>query len=129
MADIIQAAKWLEEGNRIARKIWKDDGDGYHIYRNKYGVIFESSADKEYPFRKLEELMWDDWEIYEEPFEITETGMYKTKEGARAFISCIERGFVVGIIDRATNTSSWYNDGTIICGACESFNIVSKWED
>lgn len=68
----------------------------------------------------------------EEPFEIKETGLYKTRDGRKAFVSCIINGdfpLVRGIIQGEDVITSWSLSGEY--EQCDKYDedIISKWED
>lgn len=64
----------------------------------------------------------------EEKFEITETGLYKTREGGRVFISAIE-DYAFGIVEGEKIRRDWYLTGRFGEGLKSRIDIVSKWED
>ena len=72
----------------------------------------------------------------EKPFEITHSGLYKTRDGRKAFVSYIKPDKkkifpVVGIIEGKTVPTLWSVNGSWnVCLENENENdIVSKWED
>ena len=68
----------------------------------------------------------------EEPFEIKEAGLYKTRDGRKVFVSCIIDGdfpVVRGIIQGEEKTTSWYLSGEYEQCFKNDEDIISKWED
>lgn len=69
---------------------------------------------------------------YEEPFKITEVGLYKTRDGRKVFISFIHDTCAyncIGLVEGNNNTAHWKDDGKFFTrGPCE-MDIVSKWEE
>jgi hypothetical protein len=69
MADIKQAAKWMEQGKKVRRKGWRNPKAGYFLADSE-GSIFAYGAATEYelaPWKitQLVTLLADDWEIAE----------------------------------------------------------------
>lgn len=68
----------------------------------------------------------------EEPFEIKEAGLYKTRDGKKVFVSCITNEClqpVTGVIQGENNTTSWYLSGEYEQADESPYDIISKWED
>lgn len=68
----------------------------------------------------------------EEPFEIKEAGLYKTRDGRKVFVSCIINGdipLVRGIIQDEEHITSWYLSGEYEQCFKNNEDIISKWED
>jgi hypothetical protein len=65
MANIIQAAKWLQEGKQIRRSNWVLSS----VYELRCGALCWISGEKAVPAARLritaEELLADDWEVAE----------------------------------------------------------------
>ncbi len=75
----------------------------------------------------------DSWEVVEEPeFKITETGLYKTRDGRKAFVHYFDYdGDVRGVVARNPATMYWTVHGLCANGYVytEEDDIVSKWVD
>lgn len=74
------------------------------------------------------------FEEEEEPFEITETGVYKTREGKKAFVYEIDEKIddkypVCYILEKGDNFHSTTKQGKYNINQETSLDIVSKWED
>lgn len=68
----------------------------------------------------------------EEQFEIKETGLYKTRDGRRAFVAYIEDVGpypVKGKIEGTSEEFSWTRKGYNIDNEIYNTDIISKWED
>ena len=61
MADIKQAAKWMQEGRRVKRP---DERDGVALRCRTNGWLSRSAAGKN-PALHVTDLLADDWEIAE----------------------------------------------------------------
>lgn len=85
-----------------------DDGIGTIIYKKSDNAYFET----------------------EEPFQIKETGFYKTREGKKAYISRITTTYIYGIITGKTSMNTWHLNGMHWGnGDIHKNDIISKWED
>lgn len=68
----------------------------------------------------------------EEPFKIKETGLYKTRDGKRAFVSYINEDVkycIIGIVEGKNVFLTWTINGSYHIGEENPEDIVSKWED
>lgn len=65
MADIIQAAKWMQEGKRV-RRVEQLDGCTYGLSRHSIRVVFQ---DEHTAIFFNDDLLATDWEIAGEPHE------------------------------------------------------------
>lgn len=68
----------------------------------------------------------------EEPFEIKEAGLYKTRDGRKVFVSDISKNpnriyKISGIIEGDALSSNWTVYGSETMGVGN--DIISKWED
>ena len=62
--------------------------------------------------------------------KITETGLYKTRDGRRVFISNIANNFCcAGLIEGQLEIQTWNTDGINIVYGKSNYDIVSKWEE
>ena len=69
-----------------------------------------------------------------EPFEIKETGIYKTRDGKKAFVSFIKTNGknknICGVIDGDDSIFDWKENGYYsIEGEPTEYDIIGKWED
>ena len=71
MADIKQAAKWMQEGKTVRRAIWKD---GHPFMNGRFPPRFISLNQSGYLIGRRDELpvhigalLAEDWEIVQEP--------------------------------------------------------------
>ena len=69
----------------------------------------------------------------EESFEIKETGLYKTRDGRKVFVSCIDYELnapVIGIIQGENDATCWYLSGDYSeYNKNSDLDIIGKWED
>lgn len=68
----------------------------------------------------------------EEPFEITQPGFYKTRDGRKAYVYCINNESlypVKFVIENFTRNFEATQFGFLTDGNCECFDLVSKWDD
>lgn len=88
-----------------------DDGIGTIIYKKSDNAYFET----------------------EEPFEIKEAGLYKTRDGRKVFVSHIGDSDntynISGIILNDYLSKTWTIEGRINTGYKDNEDIISKWED
>lgn len=69
---------------------------------------------------------------YEEPFEITETGFYKTRCGQKVYVSTthsISYSPVHGCVENTDYSFYWKKDGKVYENKTSKNDIVAKWED
>lgn len=123
MATIIDLKEHLENGGKIRRPFWKE-GEWIRIFNH----AFVDNACVGFPFLP-EDALYCDWEVYREPFEITHTGIYKTRGGRQVYISYIEIRFVYGVFEGEINIQNWNVDGSLITGEKSDDDIVSEWEN
>ena len=134
MATLFELKEHLRNGGKIRRVSWKK-GDWVRLVDSAF--VDEDGLD--YP--SFPEYAFDtDWEVYEEPkkkFKITHTGLYKTRKGRKAFVSCevkyptLKAPFY-GLVEGSLSTRWWAKDGKTLCDISEDekeFDIVSEWED
>lgn len=107
-------------------------GDGYRKIKVEKGTIHiifgdDSNYDTRIPLDK---------EFYFEcePFQIKETGIYKTRSGKKAFVSFIkingENNYPCGVIDGDDSMFEWKENGYYsIEGEPTEYDIIGKWED
>lgn len=128
MATITELKEHLEKGGKIRRPCW---GKGTYIYLDGDDTL--TSQCEIYYCNK--QLLLDDWEVYEEPkkkkFEITHTGLYKTRDGRMAFVSFISNfDFgIFGVIDGKYLGSRWTKSGKIWNGEKNPEDIVAEWKE
>ena len=127
MATILELKEHLEKGGKIRRPSW---GKGTYVFLEHdeftdFGGLFYSNK----------ELLLDDWEVYGElkkKFEITHTGLYKTRGGREAFVGTIENNAlypIKGFIEGDKNITCWAKNGKNWDSDNEADDIVSKKED
>ena len=87
-------------------------------------------------FYSNKELLLDDWVIYGElkkPFEVSHTGLYKTRDGRKAFVSYIDQHSstyaICGIIVGERNSNLWTRSGRTWTVEETPEDIVAEWED
>lgn len=111
------------ENDNIADRYFMIDNIICHL--DHYGNLYINSS---LPFCKHE---WF-FEV-EEPFGITETGLYKTKDGRQVYISLICRTDYQceGVIKNESSVQTWNRNGEFISrrGKVHGLDIVSKWEE
>lgn len=64
-------------------------------------------------------------------FKITKSGLYRTEDGRKVFISCLQDDIAYGIIEGFGVSGEWNLDGTFIGDGVKDsiYNIISEWED
>lgn len=62
MANIQQAAKWMQEGLGVQRKEFKDGPNDVYLFREDMGIVNENLETLVFT---LGDLLADDWEIAE----------------------------------------------------------------
>lgn len=114
-----EVAKLLQEGKII--KDLTSDAE----YRLVNGLLYNSDT------RCLSNsLFLDDDDLYfeiEEPFQIKETGLYKTRAGRKVFVSYIDR-CVIGVLENDCWIRNWEINGNYDDKDKTEFDIVSKWD-
>lgn len=66
----------------------------------------------------------------EEPFEIKEAGLYKTRDGRKVFVSKIYDDCILGLVDGDEELMNWKLNGFVFNDEREdNQDIISKWED
>lgn len=123
MATIIDLKEHIENGGKIRRPCW--DKDTY-IYLDN-----DEFREGRCLFYSNRELLLDDWEVYGEPFKITHTGLYKTRDGRMALVSFIRNSDygVFGVIDGENYSRCWDISGEFWTGEENPEDIVAEWED
>ena len=124
MATIAELKEHLENGGKIRRPSWRK---GNYIF-----IDDDELTEVEGSYFSSRALLFDDWEIYEEPFEITHTGLYKTRDGREAFVGTIENNAlypIKGFIEGDKNITCWAKNGKNWDSENEADDIVSKKED
>ena len=135
MTTITDLKEHLEKGGKIRRSGWQK---GEYICLND--DYDEDLIDEDKCYFCDKQILSDDWEVYKEPkkkFEITHTGLYKTRKGRKAFVSCevkypttLKAPFF-GIVEGGLTTRWWTKTGKNLCEPFEDgkeFDIVSEWE-
>ena len=61
-------------------------------------------------------------------FKITKPGFYRTKDGCKAFISCLQNDIAYGIVEGFGFLGQWNFDGTCICAGVNNnmYDIISE---
>ena len=64
-------------------------------------------------------------------FKITETGLYKTRDGRKAFLSVVDNATSLanGIVEGVYDAYFWNLDGNLHDDEQSSFDLVSRWEE
>ena len=129
MATLFELKEHLRNGGKIRRVSWKK-GDWVRLVDSAF--VDEDGLD--YP--SFPEYAFDtDWEVYKEPkkkFEITHTGMYKTRDGREAFVGTIEKDTlypIKGFIEGDKNITCWAKNGKNWDSENDADDIVSKKEN
>lgn len=89
------------------------DGEDVNTYKMIDGILF-SFCNSEYKILGACFNIANEYYYFEEPeeFKITETGVYKTKDGRRAFICQVKEHAVFGVIEGTFALIRWNPDGT-----------------
>lgn len=98
--------------------------DGVIISKNKGSFMFNDCFTVSYISKSYFEE--------EEKFEITETGLYKTRDGRQVYVSVVddESDYPVrGIVSGSIGLQSWTREGINMQGETLEIDIVAKWED
>lgn len=64
----------------------------------------------------------------EEPFEITQTGFYRTRDGRKVYVSDVEN-YAYGVVDGERRIRNWSLEGRWAVTSLDDIDIVAKWED
>jgi hypothetical protein len=132
MATITDLMEYLDNGGKVRRPCW---GKGINMILDNTG--FYLSTGSRFSSRQL---FFDDWEVYKEPrkkkFKITHTGLYKTRNGRMALVSCEVKDPTLkapfyGVVEGGLTTRWWTKSGKNVCEPYEDgkeFDIVSEWE-
>ena len=125
MATIAELKEHLENGGKIRRPYWEEGA-----FIKLIGNTFVGENGLEYPFSP-EDALYCYWEVYEKPFWITHTGLYKTRAGKKAYVSFISNDDCefYGVIDGEKRIMFWYKSGGIWKYGGAPEDIVAEWED
>lgn len=108
-------------------------GDGSWIYKMIDGIICAFWCKESYIGAMIDlDAESESYFETEEPFEIKETGLYKTRDGKRAFVSYINEDVkycIIGIVEGENAFLTWTVDGSYHIGEENPEDIVSKWEE
>ncbi len=116
-----EVAKLLQEGKAIKKLC--DDNE----YKLVNGLLYDSDNNC---FNS--QLFLEDDDLYfeiNEPFEITEPGVYKTRDGRKAFVAYKEENSFIGMVEDSHWHFAWNSTGRRATNATTSGDIVSKWEE
>lgn len=120
ISDFVLGIFGVIEGESIGSR-WSENGKIWHGGKHPEDIVAE-------------------WEVYKEPkkkFEITHTGLYKTRKGRKAFVSCEVKYPITlkapffGIVEGGLTTRWWTKTGKNLCEPFEDgkeFDIVAEWE-
>lgn len=122
-----EVIKLLKEGYAI-----KDNYNKYTKYRMIDGILFDEAE-----IRLNCTLILDDEDLYfeieeetiKEPFEITKPGVYKTRNGLKAYISFVDGNDAIGVIENYSCLENWEINGIHYDRNNAGLDIVSKWND
>jgi hypothetical protein len=127
--NINELKEHLENGGKIRRPGW---GKNAYVYLDDDG---ELSQEDGLLYYSNKDLLLDDWEVYGKPkkkeFEITHTGLYKTRDGRMAFVSFVSNfDFgIFGVIDGENLGSRWSENGKSWNGEESPVDIVAEWKE
>lgn len=64
-------------------------------------------------------------------FKITKSGLYRTKDGRKVFISCLQNDIAYGIVEGFGVSCEWNFDGTFIGDGVKDsiYDIISEFEE
>lgn len=117
------------------------NGEVIHIEKNSYkikmidGMIVEKLEDcTVFGISFTVDSTNDFYFEEEEPFEITQLGFYKTRDGRKAYISYIDKNIVdrenvFGIIEGEPSPRRWFKYGRYDTNEKTKYDIIDKWED
>ena len=128
MATLFELKEHLRNGGKIKSASWVE-GEWIKLIGN----TFVDEDGSEYPFSP-EDALYCDWEVYEEPFKITHTGLYRTRNGRRAFVCfinpCNSDCFpILGVVEDQVRIMNWTRNGVLWTDEENPKDIVSEWED
>lgn len=127
MATLFELKEHLKKGGKIKRYSW-EEGEWIKLIGN----TFVDEDGVEFPFSP-EDALYCSWEVYKEPFKITHTGLYKTRDGRKVFISRIKRinselCVASGVIENENIVRCWPTEGTVEEDET-ALDIVAEWKD
>lgn len=123
MATLFDLKLHLKNDGKIKRHFWEEGA-----FIKLIGNTFVCEDGLEYPFSP-EDALYCDWEVYDYSFKITHTGIYKTRDGSKTYVSFVENRLVHGVFEGDFNIQNWGVDGSWITGKKSDKDIVSEWED
>lgn len=106
---------YLIDGIIVSEELLLENGE------NVKHVIFGSHFFVNY---KVDYLYFEE----EEPFKITETGFYKTRDGRKVYVSDVEN-YAYGVVDGERRIRNWSLEGRWAVTNLDDIDIVAKWED
>ena len=132
MATIIDLKEHLEKGGKIRRPCW-EKGAFMKLEDDfiKEGGLLGGLGGLLY---SKKELLLDDWEVYDDSFKVTHTGLYKTRDGRKAFVSSIDPStnftyVLYGVIEGGRCSWTWTKKGEVLENEENPEDIVAEWED
>lgn len=96
------------------------------------GVLFMKKEDGSIIVNPRFEITSDLYFETEEPFEIKETGFYRTRVGAKVYVNSIDENrkkVIGGVIEWADKYYYWDRNGVYCSGREDAKDIISKWEE
>lgn len=123
MTTLFELKEHLKKGGKIKRYSW-EEGEWIKLIGN----TFVDEDGVEFPFSPTDAL-YCSWEVYKEPFKITRTGLYKTRDGRKVFISRINNARCVasGVIENECIVRCWPSEGSVDDETAS--DIVAEWKD
>lgn len=119
-----EIAERLEKGEKALEEIEK----GYYLFDDIMKIInyYDYHGSLSYINVNLPTKRPIYFEV-EEPFEIKETGLYKTRDGRKAFVSYIDES-AIGILENDCRIRNWEINGNYDDKDKTEFDILSKWK-
>lgn len=129
-----EGRKNLKKGNEqyTNKKNWRDseielDTDFFMLENSMYKIKPNEFEEAQITLKQMTTNHFE--EDDEERLEITETGLYKTRDGRKVFVSKVESERLIGIINGEEYTTTWFPNGILNFFEQDGLDIVSKWKD
>ena len=128
MATLFELKEHLKKGGKIKRAFW-EEGEWIRLVEQS----FVDEDGMNFPFLPVDAFD-SDWEVYKEPIKITHTGLYKTRDGRKVFISSVDPSanftyVLFGVIEGERRNRIWSKKGELWKNEESPEDIVSEWKD
>lgn len=108
-----------------------DDKNSNISYKLDNDVIYEFYNGRSKALFNINEILIGLHFKIKDEFKITKSGLYRTKDGRKVFISCLQNDIAYGIVECFAVSDEWNLDGTFIGDGVKDsvYDIISEWED